>query len=94
MHEQPQPTSDRNAIADRPRGTTLRSLVDSPWLVLALLFFVTAALGLPVLWFSRGFSAVTKAMLSVIVLLYTALLLWLTWLIAAWAYASITHSLR
>jgi hypothetical protein len=72
----------------------LRALLDNPWFVLVLLFFVMAILGLPVLWISRGFSVAAKIVLSVLVALYTALLFWLTWLIIAWSYASMMRSLR
>ena len=33
-----------------------REIIDNPWLMILMLFFVTAALGLPFLWMSRGFS--------------------------------------
>jgi hypothetical protein len=53
-----------------------RQAIDNPWLMLVMLFFVTAALGLPFLWISRGFSRPAKIVLSVVVLLYTVLILW------------------
>ncbi len=70
-----------------------QSLLDSPWLILALLFLVTAILGLPLLWISRGFSPAWKILLSVIVTLYTALLLWGFWLILNWSVSRIMESL-
>ncbi len=69
-------------------------LLDNRWFILALLFGVLAVFGLPLLWFSRGFSRRAKIVLSVIVVLYTALLLWLMWLMLRWLYASISHTLH
>ncbi len=61
-----------------------RELIDKPLPLLATLFLVTAALGLPLLWISRGFSLAAKIVLTVVVLLYTALVLWLFYLVMAW----------
>jgi len=71
-----------------------RGLVDNPWLVMAMLFFVTAALGLPVLWISRGFSMLAKVVLTIVVLAWTALVLWVFWLIMAWCVPRIWDGLR
>ena len=76
---------DAAAKPGTPRAAgQVRKLIDNPWVVLALLFLVTAGLGLPVLWISRGFSVARKTVLSVVVILYTALVLWLFWLIMVW----------
>lgn len=72
----------------------VRSLLDRPWLILILLFFVTAILGLPLLWISRGFSLAWKIVLSVVVTTYTTLLLWGFWLIMNWSASRIIDSLR
>jgi hypothetical protein len=70
-----------NEPASTPREESLaRRALDNPWLILLLLFFVTAALGLPLLWISRAFSAPTKVVLSIVVLIYTVVLLWAFWL--------------
>lgn len=69
-----------------------RELIDNPWLILGMLFLVTAALGLPLLWISRGFSPVAKVAWSLVVLLYTALLFWLVWLVLVWSYGRIMSS--
>jgi hypothetical protein len=53
-----------------------RQALDNPWLMLVMLFFVTAALGLPFLWMSRGFSTLAKRVLTIVVLAYTVLILW------------------
>ena len=62
------------------QNSAARRAVDNPWLMLAMLFLVTGALGLPLLWISRGFSAASKFVLSIVVLIYTAALLWAFWL--------------
>lgn len=59
-----------------------------------MLFFVTAALGLPLLWMSRGFSRGWKIVLTVLVLAWTALILWVFWLIMVWCYTQIADALR
>jgi ribosomal protein L40E len=69
------------------------SLLDRPWFILCLLFFVTAILGVPLLWISRGFSLAWKIVLSVVVTLYTALLLWGFWWIMDWSLSRIMDSL-
>ena len=63
-----------------------RRLLDTPWFILVLLFGVAAAFGLPLLWYSRGFSWPAKIVLTVVVILYTALVLWLIWLLLGWLY--------
>lgn len=59
----------------------LRALVDNPWLVLGVLFFVTLFLGLPALWISRGFSPLSKVVWTILVLIWTALVFWLFYLV-------------
>lgn len=61
-------------------------VIDNPWVVLILLFFVMAILGLPVLWKSKGFTPLWKVVWSVVVTLYTALIFWLFWLVMVWCY--------
>jgi hypothetical protein len=70
-----------------------RELIDKPLPLLATLFFVTAACGLPLLWMSRGFSVTSKIILTVVVLLYTALVLWLFYLVMAWSITRIMNSI-
>jgi c-di-AMP phosphodiesterase-like protein len=53
-----------------------RRALDNPWLMVVMLFFVTAAFGIPFLWLSRGFSKTAKVVLTIVVLLYTVLILW------------------
>jgi hypothetical protein len=82
-----------DSAASQPLAQTWREAVDNPWLMLAMLFFVTAALGLPFLWMSRGFSTFWKVVLTVVVLAWTALILWLFWLIMVWCYTRIVDAL-
>ena len=84
---------DAPLVPERPPRGGWREMVDNPWLVLATLFFVTAALGLPVLWMSRGFSRASKIVLTVVLLLYTALLLYGFWIVMVWCYLRIVNSL-
>lgn len=46
-----------------------------PWSIVFLLFVVLGPLGLPLLWKSPAFSRATKIALTVVVVVYTALLL-------------------
>jgi hypothetical protein len=80
MHELPPPSQP----VQQPTTPPWRQAVDNPWLVVLTLFFVTAALGLPLLWMSRGFSTLWKIVLTIAVLAWTALIFWLFWLIMAW----------
>jgi len=66
-----------------------RELIDNPWLMLVALFFVTAALGLPLLWVSRGFSTFWKIVLTIVVLLWTAVVFWVFFLIMAWCWSQL-----
>jgi hypothetical protein len=61
-----------------------RRALDNPWLMLAMLFFVTAAFGIPFLWMSRGFSLAAKTILTIVVLLYTVLILWAFFAFMSW----------
>lgn len=61
--------------------------------MLGLLFLVMAVLGLPLLWVSRAFSRPAKVGLTILVILYTALLAWLCWLAIQAAYHNILDAL-
>src|SRR3954469_1945656 len=71
-----------------------REIVDNQWLMIGMLFFVTAALGLPLLWISRGFSTWAKVVLTIAVLAWTALVLWVFYLIMAWCLPRIWEGLQ
>ena len=72
----------------------IRKLVDNPWVLLGLLFLVTAALGIPVLWVSRAFSTPVKILLTIVVSVYTILILWLFWIVMAWCWPSVVEVLQ
>lgn len=93
MEETPLDATIEEPTETSPRPFGWRDAVDNPWLILAMLFFVTAALGLPVLWMSRGFSTVWKIVLTVVVLAWTVLILWLFWLVMVWSYTRIVDAL-
>jgi hypothetical protein len=86
-----EPITPRQVNRARPHGW--RELVDNRWLMLAMLFFVTAALGLPLLWISRGFSRTSKIVLTIAVLAWTGLVFWGFYLIMAWCFARIAEAL-
>ena len=73
------------------KGGSLRQLVDNRWAVLAVLFLVLAGFGLPILWTSKAFSPLGKALLTIIVLAYTALILWLIYIMVLWLVAQLSQ---
>ncbi len=82
------PKHDRLPVGDR-----VAQSLDNPWVVLGLLFFVFAACGIPLIWMSRAFSKLGKTVLTIVISLYTVLILWLFWLIMLWAYHRIVEAL-
>ncbi|MCY2994436.1 MAG: hypothetical protein NTY19_42200 [Planctomycetota bacterium] len=76
-----------------PRRAAQRRWLDSRWFILVMLFGAAAVFGLPLLWSSRSFSWSAKIVWTILVVLYTGLLLWLTWLILSYCYASIRREL-
>lgn len=79
--------------AGSTRGASWQEMADDKWVLLGTLFFVTAVLGLPLLWKSRAFSGLAKAVLSVLIVVYTAFLFWLVYLVMMWSYARIAAEL-
>ncbi len=69
----PQHAPTGNAAASNTENKN--PLLHSRGLILGLLFGVTAALGLPILWMSPVFTSMEKWIWSVVVLIYTAILL-------------------
>ena len=78
-------------LEDVPQPIDGSDLVVNPRI--GMLFFVTAALGLPLLWISRGFSTWAKVVLTFAVLAWTALVFWVFFLIMAWCYTRIANAL-
>ncbi len=74
-------------------GDRVAKSLDNPWVVLGLLFFVFAAFGIPLIWMSRAFSTLGKVILTMVVSLYTVLILWLFWLVMLWVYHRIVDAL-
>jgi hypothetical protein len=62
-----------------PRGL---SVADNRWFVLFMLFFILGPLALPMLWRGRAFSRRGKWILTVLIALYTFLVLWLSYYLA------------
>lgn len=79
--------------AAKSGGTTWRQWIDDPWILLGTLFFVTAALGLPLLWMSRAFSLRGKIFWTVAVTAWTVLILALFGLLMWWCYRQIQQAL-
>lgn len=89
------PAPDRPLPASPPTADPAwRKALDNPWLMLAMLFFVTLFLGLPFLWISRGFSTLSKLAVTIAVLIWSALVLWAFWLVMAWAVPTTWDALR
>ena len=76
---------------DRRRGASWQEIQENRGLLLSTLFFVTAALGLPLLWRSKVFSPLAKVLLTIVVLAYTALLFWITWQVVLWSYHRVAN---
>ncbi|MEZ6135980.1 MAG: hypothetical protein R3C53_13850 [Pirellulaceae bacterium] len=77
-----------------PPKKSVLDLLDNRWVMFVMLFGVTAALGLPLLWRSRGFSRTEKIFWSVVVSLYTVLIFWIFFKIMYWSYSNIVNSLE
>ena len=94
----PPPSTSARDVPEAPQSATVDQswwvIIDTPWLMILTLFFVTAALGLPFLWMSRGFSTLGKLLLTIAVLLWTALVFWVFYLIMAWCIPRIVDGLR
>ena len=65
-------------------------MIDNPYAVLAAVFFAMAILGIPLIWMCRAWSPATKAILTVVTLLYTILIFWLFWLIMVWVWGRLS----
>lgn len=66
-------------------------VVDTRWFVLLVIFGALAGFGLPLLWYSRGFSRSSKVFWTIVVSLYTALVVWLIWIMLLWLSTMIRH---
>lgn len=77
-----------SAVRERHKAT------DNPWFVLAMLFLALGPLALPMLWRSRGFSLLWKAVLTAIVVGVTVILVVALWYIVAQSLESVAQALR
>ncbi|MFO0922291.1 MAG: hypothetical protein U0905_07370 [Pirellulales bacterium] len=86
-----------NPPAPQPKQPQVPSawsqVVDSRATIFLLLFLVMAVLGLPLLWASPKFSTLEKWVWSVVVTLYTALLIGITVGICWWSWNIVTSHL-
>lgn len=93
---QPPVVGDEKNVAVVPAENKKKSwqrVLNSRGAMLAMLFCVTGALGVPFLWKSQTFSAAEKVIWSIIVTIYTGLLLWGTAAIVMWSYRTISSAL-
>lgn len=78
-----------------PTATWTRSLtelIDQPIIMLSFLFLAALFLGLPFLWKSRAFSASSKWVISVLVLLETVIVFWVFYRTMRWCLDRIAGS--
>ncbi len=69
-------------------------ILDNRLAMFGMLFCVTGFLGIPFLWMSQRFSHMEKVVWSVVVTVYTLILLGLTAAVCWWSYSQISHSLN
>lgn len=65
-------------------------LVQDKRFVLAVLFAVTGFLGLPLLWMNQRFSNTERLIWSIVVSVYTSVLIWGAVVICLWSWNQIT----
>lgn len=70
-------------------ATGANPLLHSRWAVLAMLFLVTGALGVPLLWMNPNFSKTERIFWAIIVSIYTALLIFTAGAIVMWSFRQI-----
>ncbi len=75
--------------SDEPLGKIGRSKPA----ILTTVFLVAGILGLPLIYYSPVFNQKEKALWTIIVLIYTAILFYILYRVAAWSYESITSVL-
>jgi hypothetical protein len=72
-----------------PPNASRQDLLQNRGAVLALLFLVSGALGIPLLWINRNFSPTERIVWTIIVIIYTLLLVAFTAWIVWWAYSRV-----
>ncbi len=68
----------------KDQGSRDARAMHSKWYVLGVLFLATGALGLPILFKSKAFSKPLKVVLTILVIVYTMAMLWLTYAVISW----------
>lgn len=78
-------------VAEQPDSSSdsALDLIQSKWAVLVVLFCVTGILGIPLLWINKKFSTVERLVWSIVVTIYTAILIWIVFAILMWSYRQI-----
>ncbi|WP_417739648.1 hypothetical protein [Rosistilla oblonga] len=71
----------------------IEELTDNRAIVLGTLFFVTGVLGLPLLWISRKFTPLQKWLLSIVVTIYTLVLIVIVAVVLMWSWNQIQQSI-
>lgn len=82
------PTEPTGPTFDPP-GSGKKDLLQSRSAVLAILFLVTGALGIPLLWINRNFSPIERIAWTIVVTIYTLILIAFTAWIVWWAYRQV-----
>ena len=95
MNEPPVVSEANEDLPDKPEVPALRSkrggLLDNRLVILAVLFFVTGFLGIPLLWISDSFSRTEKIVWSILVTVYTLVLIGTTVAICWWVYVQVSQ---
>ena len=87
------PPTQSPGIQTRSMSSVWQNTLQNRTAVLATLFLVTGALGLPLLWYSPVFSRFEKLLWTLMTLMYTSALIGVTWAIIYWCYQLITGTL-
>ena len=84
------PPADRLTAKVSQKRSSGSALTESRSMVLLILFGVTGALGIPLLWINKRFSLIEKLFWSAMVLIYTSLLVGFAAWVVMWAYRVVT----
>ena len=82
----PPAVSPRSATAAGQAKSGIATVAESKGMVLVVLFGVTGALGIPLLWVNKKFSLAERIFWSLVVIIYTTALVGVTAAIVMWAY--------
>ena len=72
--------------AQESTPTFFADAIQNKWMVLVVLFLMTGALGIPLLWMNKGFSKAERIIWSIAVTIYTTILVAIVVWICLWAY--------